>query len=114
MCGEKLLDWEVNLEPLGSPPRVRGKDDGPAENSDSKRITPACAGKRLISQPDTSHRQDHPRVCGEKSYSHRPIIPVLGITPACAGKSIFAFLHNFRTKDHPRVCGEKSFLMRLP
>ena len=71
---------------------------------------------------------DHPRVCGEKSWSlyglsrKRGSPPrvrgedytvddsysLKGITPACAGRSQRALARAVRGLDHPRVCGEKS------
>mgnify|MGYP006907163326 CR=1 FL=1 len=52
---------------LGSPPRVRGKEQ--AENLDGvdMRITPACAGKSYRGAEHFKEIEDHPRVCGEKS-----------------------------------------------
>ena len=33
-----------------------------------KRITPACAGNRLILPPAAIEVRDHPRVCGEQRH----------------------------------------------
>ena len=113
---------------MGSPPRVRGKDDRRRMSASEQRITPACAGKRVI--PDT-HRpciRDHPRVCGEKIRVASPRITqrgspprvrgkvaercytdcACGITPACAGKRTRRLQMRQDERDHPRVCGEKS------
>ena len=90
-------------------------------------ITPAYAGKSCPPQAPTFTRQDHPRVCGEKStssglyhvllgspprvrgkaFGFPRLIPGLGITPACAGKSPFPGCGRWHPGDHPRVCEEK-------
>ena len=113
----------------GSPPRVRGKVDYPDGCVVLDRITPACAGKSAPCAGDLPRRQDHPRVCGEKSvqlmlYAMSPGSPprvrgkanhtffnryAAGITPARAGKSLSAALRGGLFRDHPRACGEKGF-----
>ena len=91
------------------------------------RITPACAGKSAIALNVLYPIWDHPRVCGEKSFSKSPASSrrgspprvrgkggigiystfTHGITPACAGKSTFLHTSQPVLWDHPRVCGEK-------
>ena len=67
VCGEKA-DKRVHAPAAaGSPPRVRGKADAVADVVQAIRITPACAGKRVVYQPRRKPRRDHPRVCGEKT-----------------------------------------------
>ena len=107
MCGEKRSWAAERTAPSGSPPRVRGKVATIASIGTSGRITPACAGKRILAASLSKILEDHPRVCGEKLWV--PINPsalrgspprvrgkavcrdscrsILGITPACAGKS---------------------------
>ena len=107
MCGEKKPTTPVTVRCIGSPPHVRGKDVELFALFVHHGITPACAGKRLRFLPACLHRQDHPRVCGEKSLllgssgsmggspPHmrgkglygRPLAVGRGITPAHAGKS---------------------------
>ena len=92
------------------------------------RITPAYAGKREVSRISFPIYEDHPRLCGEKSYSH--VIfrhcsgsppPMRGkavcygfgddaerITPAYAGKSNVGMINIRSEGDHPRLCGEKA------
>ena len=73
---------------------------------------------------------DHPRVCGEKSWSPGILSTTMGspprmrgkelfklqggdcrgITPAYAGKSLSITKRNLINWDHPRVCGEKRTL----
>ena len=122
--------WAVARWPVtGSPPRMRGKggrvvgrplDDRITPRMRGKatpgvptftvpRITPAYAGKRARGIQPQQGKQDHPRVCGEKSH----VFVVycfscsLWITPAYAGKRNRRFLTVEAEQDHPRVCGEK-------
>ena len=126
-CGEKWHSIRPVWLPVGSPPRVRGKDATIAFLRKQTRITPACAGKSTRPQESTRSPKDHPRVCGEKSAVYLLIALYLGspprvrgkvgrvlthsvilrITPACAGKSETPAPTNPRYTDHPRVCGEK-------
>ena len=47
VCGEKPLYGQIYASDAGSPPRVRGKVCARSRWISAKRITPACAGKRL-------------------------------------------------------------------
>ena len=107
MCGEKRKDTLDYYYPQGSPPRVRGKEDGFAQLGNVGGITPAYAGKRRCPRFRPGKIRDHPRVCGEKTLMRLVLFAVLGspprmrgkegqeqvsgravgITPACAGKS---------------------------
>ena len=98
------------------------------------RITPACAGKSEKQLQSAVRSQDHPRVCGEKSWtwisfrSSRGSPPRVrgkvaqlvdhgrphGITPACAGKRGLSMKYWRFVKDHPRVCGEKRWTEHHP
>ena len=77
----------VAVMPVGSPPRMRGKDGQHLADIGGRRITPACAGKRSASLMETVRLGDHP--------------------PAYAGKSHRACGVFAPVRDHPRVCGEK-------
>ena len=127
VCGEKSSLMQMDVGPLGSPPRMRGKGELPKDTKDYFGITPACAGKRHCPRFRPGKTRDHPRVCGEKfncnpgspqhwgspprmrgkvhCTAHR--IQLMGITPACAGKRRCPRFRHGRTQDHPRVCGEK-------
>ena len=107
MCGEKSMTSHAIRAPVGSPPRMQGKDIFPDGLPCAVRITPACAGKSLWCAQGQAQERDHPRVCEEKNFlllmtSRRSGSPprVRGkghvchcslvccrITPACAGKS---------------------------
>ena len=47
-CGEKRSRFQRGQDPLGSPPRVRGKVGAHQKRTATARITPACAGKSSI------------------------------------------------------------------
>ena len=106
VCGEKHTLSYSQFSPLGSPPRVRGKDLHSSLLRFASRITPACAGKRTKRGCNSYSQRDHPRVCGEKATFPLFLVTVVGspprvrgkvenspaagvcvrITPACAGK----------------------------
>ena len=46
VCGEKFIFSVRRLMLIGSPPRVRGKEEENGMSILEQRITPACAGKR--------------------------------------------------------------------
>ena len=127
VCGEKYTCPLMSLSSGGSPPRMRGKGLGISMSDYSDGITPAYAGKRMLVGECPKPLWDHPRVCGEKSWTPalcavclgspprvrgkgprrgpRPL--ACGITPACAGKRGQRKCANCTSRDHPRVCGEK-------
>ena len=110
---------------------MRGKGGNTVQTSRGRRITPAYAGKRPWNIFFSMHRQDHPRLCGEKWHIGQSITrqkgsppPMRGkawkekvktrsiwITPAYAGKSSFHLASCFFCRDHPRLCGEKVYSM---
>ena len=128
VCGEKSSLMQMDVGPLGSPPRMRGKGLVGFELDIRIRITPACAGKSLSPAPEKALPGDHPRMCGEK-FNCNPGSPQhwgspphmrgkakifrrwsaeMGITPAYAGKSARILKRRTEKRDHPRVCGEKA------
>ena len=127
MCGEKAQRGGQPAEHRGSPPRVRGEADRLRGISRGKRITPACAGRRLCNASAVRLVEDHPRVCGEKypailsrtrtagspprvrgeGSAIAGLVGAARITPACAGRSLHGVKLLLRNEDHPRVCGEK-------
>ena len=50
----------------GSPPHMRGKGDDTVDGDGLAGITPAHAGKSLVTGSGISPDRDHPRTCGEK------------------------------------------------
>ena len=67
VCGEKMVSMIPHRRSRGSPPRVRGKEDGFAQLGNVGGITPAYAGKRRCPRFRPGKIRDHPRVCGEKA-----------------------------------------------
>ena len=127
-CGEKIINSMICDFDLGSPPRMRGKDEDAKEVGKEKGITPAHAGKRILWQLIPDLLKDHPRACGEKSRSElysalmKGSPPRMrgkganigintaseGITPAHAGKRQCRTSSCVISGDHPRACGEKA------
>ena len=126
VCGENNRGTAVFTPEVGSPPRVRGKQNASQRREVGERITPACAGKTSSHPIRYAGEQDHPRVCGENSERprretllagspprvrgklsiSRPHITLTRITPACAGKTRRSACGGILREDHPRVCGE--------
>ena len=91
----------------GSPPRVRGKVQYEKIEPTLRRITPACAGKRLTQDSIWNwYEGSPPRVRGKVRVAADLCQPPR-ITPACAGKRSGQSGKIFACEDHPRVCGEK-------
>ena len=87
VCGEK--PGVVISQSLcgGSPPRMRGKDSALPHGTFCHRITPAYAGKRLLSAAAELRHGDHPRVCGEKLFGIWIVTSVAGSPPRMRGKA---------------------------
>ena len=112
----------------GSPPRTRGRGDPLQRHRGLRRITPAYAGKRLLTWSLATRTSDHPRVRGEESQVRRPARHSAGspprtrgrahpdpgtvvcdrITPAYAGKRPTPWSGRSTGTDHPRVRGEEA------
>ena len=115
---------------LGSPPRMRGKPDTPADDTETDRITPADAGKTSPFFLRGILYRDHPRGCGENDVlsaeekeregspprmrgklSPAPSrISTYRITPADAGKTRSGCTRQRAGQDHPRGCGENAVI----
>ena len=126
-CGEKPYNTYIIPQVRGSSPRVRGKVSMDWHKVLRIGIIPAGAGKSGGVPCVGCFPRDHPRGCGEKSYSRNPIGPYLGssprvrgkaywtreqtraarIIPAGAGKSAGRWRPDVDRRDHPRGCGEK-------
>ena len=127
MGGEKAYRQTVPGLGLGSPPRRRGKEEAGAPWRWLMGITPAWAGKSVLSAGSRPCSRDHPRVGGEKARTlivqdepqgspprergkeaRQCQVPVwLRITPAQAGKRTRSWRAYGCPWDHPRVGGEK-------
>ena len=74
LCGEKQRGDITGMSFMGSPPPMRGKEAIRSGEIIAGRITPAYAGKSIITLPCLSKLWDHPRLCGEKKK-----VPSVGI-----------------------------------
>ena len=108
MCGEKTRLLVKPAQCPGSPPHVRGKDTPIGETGAMSGITPACAGKRMAFAVLIHSKQDHPRMCGEKTGMSPYGLMEAGSPPHVRGKAILATVWAPSSKDHPRMCGEKT------
>ena len=127
MCGEKSEKPSSGNPTQGSPPHVRGKEQGIEGLAVFLGITPAYAGKRSPGGRPPAPSWDHPRIRGEKLAGLVRLSAGLGspphtrgkvvgdllddhplrITPAYAGKSLPPVQSCMLHKDHPRIRGEK-------
>ena len=113
ICGEKSIRILRMWERTGSPPHMRGKEQGAGGRMAAHGITPAYAGKREGKSSTDHTHEDHPRICGEKN--RRKLLKAYcdRITPAYAGKSTPKAGNPCIFRDHPRICGEKRFEARV-
>ena len=68
LCGEKQSDKMLRRCLEGSPPPMRGKAIALCSSPRWHRITPAYAGKSTPCKNVRYTSEDHPRLCGEKSF----------------------------------------------
>ena len=73
--------------PLGSSPRVRGKERNRHQGRGGRGIIPAGAGKSLCLCRAPGRLRDHPRGCGEKSTASPPSRLAKGSSPRVRGKA---------------------------
>ena len=126
MRGENCMMPDKRDVNMGSPPHARGKFFFPCVSNASTGITPACAGKMLITPPILRITGDHPRMRGENvlrvngymagqgspphargKFVRWQLVPLPpGITPACAGKMATWCNGKKGRRDHPRMRGE--------
>ena len=86
MCGEKLAFSAVRVREMGSPPHVRGKVLPLTSSGHVLGITPACAGKSMVTFLLNLASEDHPRVCGEKKVMRGAKDKRMGSPPRMRGK----------------------------
>ena len=107
VCGEKCRFQLAVRNPLGSPPRMRGKGFPAALSCRRARITPAYAGKSLPPDNNPSTSWDHPRVCGEKFLVYRYPMNHLGSPPRMRGKGKKWHIGNKRAGITPAYAGKR-------
>ena len=86
VCGEKYTHYVRINVPLGSPPRMRGKENNMQTATWADRFTPAYAGKRRQPALIPFLSKVHPRVCGEKKKLNRLEVEKMGSPPRMRGK----------------------------
>ena len=86
ICGEKCNAAPHGQLQLGSPPHMRGKEPLCCLPTVLHGITPAYAGKRPQAVPGVVPVQDHPRICGEKSFHSVEESAFPGSPPHMRGK----------------------------
>ena len=74
-CGEKQCAPCPRACLVGSPPHMRGKAPNADSSASGSGITPAHAGKRILSSISFPSIGDHPRTCGEKSIIYSTTFP---------------------------------------
>ena len=107
VCGEKNHVVSAVIAFVGSPPRVRGKVPQGQQFMRAWRITPACAGKRLVGLVSWQSKEDHPRVCGEKPRRRWAQSLPLGSPPRVRGKGCAAPSMLFLCRITPACAGKR-------
>ena len=127
MGGEKPFLFYGGSSDSGSPPHGRGKVHVLCLKGGNVGITPAWAGKSVISKAFANNHRDHPRMGGEKPRSYERGLFIVGspphgrgkarsqstppsrgrITPAWAGKRSSGPAFPSPRWNHPRMGGEK-------
>ena len=85
-CGENPYHNNIFQSNQGSPPRMRGKRILALHKSYFAGITPADAGKTVLSPAATSACRDHPRGCGENTRTEHYSRHQQGSPPRMRGK----------------------------
>ena len=128
VCGEQPQSWAEPYRGSGSSPRMRGAAEWVPSYFDFQGIIPARAGSRTQRGLDIGSSRDHPRACGEQSWTfrddetsvgssprvrgaaatHHDRAELMRIIPARAGSRDGGHPRCNRYRDHPRACGEQS------
>ena len=107
VCGEKCLVLLRSARKSGSPPRMRGKDCSLITSTSCYRITPAYAGKSIITTFKNMRVQDHPRVCGEKVNANFNMKRERGSPPRMRGKDVSLKRILFSIRITPAYAGKR-------
>ena len=108
VCGEKIEKQGDGYAVLGSPPRMRGKVPEQSSYSQAWGITPACAGKRVLSPRLFQGDRDHPRVCGEKDLYGDATVREWGSPPRMRGKGNLYLLDGVLDGITPAYAGKSA------
>ena len=106
VCGEKSTRRFLGSAVTGSPPRVRGKVLVLPFPSNTRRITPACAGKSEVNWIFLQIHRDHPRVCGEKQPKLKEKLTQIGSPPRVRGKVLYLYLLLGHIRITPACAGK--------
>ena len=107
VCGEKVFIVGTFSAHSGSPPRMRGKDCSLITSTSCYRITPAYAGKSIITTFKNMRVQDHPRVCGEKVNANFNMKRERGSPPRMQGKDVSLKRILFSIRITPAYAGKR-------
>ena len=88
VCGKNTVILLPCTTQMGSPPRVREKQNYKDINLGDTGITPACAGKTAGNQLAKVHGWDHPRVCGKNLLSSSLFLTRVGSPPRVREKQV--------------------------
>ena len=113
VCGEKQVQAVARCRARGSSPRMRGKVKRTAHADIRVGITPAYAGKSPNDFDAADVRQDHPRVCGEKSGYSGLRAWVRGSPPRMRGKDYVAHACKGRVGITPAYAGKRPSARKL-
>ena len=125
-CGENAVADFLNIERMGSSPRMRGKLSRRAFNALGCRLIPAHAGKTTCRTSPPRLLTAHPRACGENETAKSKTARGVGssprmrgkpqaiastmssprLIPAHAGKTAKSNSAAGTNRAHPRACGE--------
>ena len=67
-CGKDIVFTLISVAKLGSPPLVRERHEEPSGKGHPQGITPARAGKTVITHVGNVKYWDHPRSCGKDLF----------------------------------------------
>ena len=125
-CGEHVTVLPRSAPSMGSSPRMRGTPGYEEPEQGCGRIIPADAGNTRRLRNPKGLRWDHPRGCGEHTFSASNCAGVRGSSPRMRGTPVYDGVHfvvhgiipadagntnrqgkkRGRSQDHPRGCGE--------
>ena len=106
VCGEKRFCVSMVNPALGSPPRMRGKEQKEYSSELNLGITPAYAGKSPPLRLTSSGTRDHPRVCGEKCRATSASSARKGSPPRMRGKECAHMVCHPFVGSPPRMRGK--------
>ena len=113
VCGKNAQYECVAFDTLGSPPRMREKHTKHAKAHLAYRITPAYAGKTVISISSPFILKDHPRVCGKNTKNSHICTLHSGSPPRMREKLNAPALCARRFRITPAYAGKTSSLISL-